>query len=143
MGAPTKYEPRFCKMLVEHMTGGLSFESFAGEINVAISTIYLWRESHDEFSEAFKTGYPKCLAFWEKLGLTRVAGKTKRFKEATYNYNMNNRFKEQWKNTMHVTKEPDKSFDPDAHAVIDVTPEKKDDTESKIKAIIGKLKNEY
>ena len=28
VGRPTKYKPEYCEMLIEHMSEGLSFESF-------------------------------------------------------------------------------------------------------------------
>lgn len=53
-GRPTKYEPRFCEMLLEDAEKGLSLTAFAGLIRVARSTINEWMDAHPEFSEAVK-----------------------------------------------------------------------------------------
>lgn len=58
---PTKYDSKFCKMLIEHMSDGYSFESFAGIISVDRDTIYEWRKAHKEFSDAFRVGKSKML----------------------------------------------------------------------------------
>ena len=51
-GRPTKYDPKYCEMIIEHMSDGASMTSFAAEIGVARSTINEWGEKNPEFSEA-------------------------------------------------------------------------------------------
>ena len=67
-GRPTKYNPKYCDMLVEHMSEGASVTSFAAEIDVARSTINEWAANHPEFSEALSRGKAKCAAWWERAG---------------------------------------------------------------------------
>lgn len=76
-GRPTKYKPEYCDMVVEHMKGGLSLQSFAAEIDVNIDTVNEWRKVHEEFSVAVKRGRDHQASFWEKLGRAAATGKIK------------------------------------------------------------------
>jgi hypothetical protein len=67
-GRPTKYDPKFCAMVVEHMAEGASLTSFAAEIEVARSTINEWMGAHPEFSEACARAKAKSAAWWEVQG---------------------------------------------------------------------------
>lgn len=73
-GRPSKYEPRFCQMVIDHMSDGASMTSFAAEIGVARSTINEWMAVHPEFSEAVKIAKAKCAAWWERLGRQGAQG---------------------------------------------------------------------
>lgn len=66
-GAPTKYKPEYCAMLVEHMKQGLSFDSFASKVGVCFDTLYEWVKVHPSFSEAKKIGKGFELQFWETV----------------------------------------------------------------------------
>lgn len=69
VGRPTIYKPEYCQMLIDHCSTGLSFESFAGVISVGRTTIYEWRDEHEDFRKAFEEGYQKALLFFEKVGV--------------------------------------------------------------------------
>lgn len=71
-GRPTKYKPEYCELLIEHMAGGHSFESFAGrpDVRVNIDTLYEWAKVHPQFSEAKSIGYAASFYQWEDVGLT-------------------------------------------------------------------------
>lgn len=56
-------------MLIEHMRGGLSYESFAGIIGVVKQTLYNWEKEHDEFLDARKQGDMLSLLYWERKGI--------------------------------------------------------------------------
>lgn len=73
-GRPSKYDPKYCDMIVEHMAEGASMTSFAAEIDVARSTLNEWMEDHPEFSDAVKRGKSKCAAWWERLGRQGAQG---------------------------------------------------------------------
>lgn len=68
-GRPTLYKPEYCKMLIDHFNTGLSFESFAGVVGVARSTVYEWKGNFPEFKEATEVGQAKGLLFFEKVGI--------------------------------------------------------------------------
>ncbi len=58
-GRPTKYEHRFCQMVVDHMEKGFTFDSFAGVISVNRDTLYEWRRKYPDFSVACSVGNSK------------------------------------------------------------------------------------
>lgn len=92
-GRPTKYKEEYCQMLVDHMNGGLSFESFAGLIGTSRSIIYDWIKAHPEFLDAKRIGEDRCRIFWEKIGLAGTLGKIPGFNATTFIFNMKNRFR--------------------------------------------------
>lgn len=67
-GRPSKYKPEYCDRLIAHMTKGLSFESFAGLVEVNQDTVHEWVKRHVEFSEAKKLGQSALRLWWERTG---------------------------------------------------------------------------
>ena len=95
-GRPTKYKPEYCTMLIEHMSSGLSFESFGANVDVCEDTLYEWAKVYPEFSEAKKIARIQCLKFWERIGIAGMSGKIKGFNAAIWIYNMKCRFRNDW-----------------------------------------------
>jgi hypothetical protein len=122
-GRPSPYKPEYCDQLIKHLESGLSIESFAGVIGVHRSTLYEWAGVHPEFSDTLKRGAEISLLFWERMGLTGMAGKIQGFNAAVYIFNMKNRFK--WR---------------DSHAPDEARGEK--DYERTLKSAIEELKRE-
>ena len=54
IGRPTKYKPEYCELLIEHMSRGMTYTSFAGHprVRVNIDTLYQWEKDYPAFSEA-------------------------------------------------------------------------------------------
>lgn len=77
-GAPTKFKAAFCDLLIEHMTKGFSYESFAGHPDVQVhrDTLYEWEKVHPEFSDAKKRAVDANLLFWENLGIENIISET-------------------------------------------------------------------
>lgn len=75
-GRPTKYDPAFCEVLLDHMAGGFSFESFAGVIGVSKQTLYNWLDTKEygDFVDAKSRGEELCRLWWERLGIQGVQG---------------------------------------------------------------------
>lgn len=86
------YHPRFCELLIEHMSTGLSFETFNIEgTYVARSALYNWLKKHPEFKEAKEIGDAASLAKWEQMG---IRGLTQdKFKTPNWVFQMKNRFR--------------------------------------------------
>lgn len=63
-GQPTKYKPEYCEMLIEHMSKGKPFQTFAAKIKVKRSTLYNWASEIPEFAEAKAMGLDACLDNW-------------------------------------------------------------------------------
>lgn len=94
---PTEYKQEYCDKLIEHMSTGLSFESFAGTIDICKQTLYTWAEKHPEFMDAKKRGLEKCRVWWESKGRDwLVSTKEGTLNTGVYALNMRNRFG--WKN---------------------------------------------
>lgn len=68
-GRPPEYKTEYCQMLIDHMTKGLSFESFAGKIKTCRATLYNWVDKYPDFIDAKKTGADASLLFWEQHGI--------------------------------------------------------------------------
>lgn len=66
-GRPTDYEPKYCRMVKDHMSTGASLTSFAASIGKARSTMNLWMDAFPEFMEAVKVGKAQCAAWWESV----------------------------------------------------------------------------
>jgi len=102
MGRPTKYDSKYCEMLLEHMDRGLSFEAFAGMLKVSKVTLYNWTREYPEFLNAKKIGTAASQYWWEQQGqdglwsTTERQGNsvtTKAMNSAIWIFNMKNRFK--------------------------------------------------
>lgn len=85
MVGKTKYQSRFCPMLVDHMTKGYSFESFANRlaaiteeegkaVRVTSRTLYKWVREFPEFEEAKETGWDAGLRFYEMILRAKATG---------------------------------------------------------------------
>jgi hypothetical protein len=110
-GRPTTYKDRFCDLLIDHMTKGYSFESFAAITDTCKDTLYEWVKVHPEFSDAKKRATDKSRLFWEKVGIENIVNietmekdesgsftaVKKSLNSAAWIFNMKNRFKDDWK----------------------------------------------
>lgn len=125
VGRPTRYDPKYCSMLVDHMYSGLSYASFAGVIRVHFDTLYEWEKIHPEFSEAKKAGQAGSLLWWERQGQDGLwtHPKEAQFNNAVWIFNMKNRhnWKDRVEQTVETTKPITISYDPAAKV------ERKDD----------------
>jgi hypothetical protein len=69
-----KYNPEFCDLLIEHMSGGYSFHSFCAIAGCARSTLYEWVDNIPDFAAAKAIGHAKGLLFVEKHLFTKMTG---------------------------------------------------------------------
>jgi hypothetical protein len=53
-GRPTKYKPEYCKTASNYIKLGASDNDIAEFLEVALSTLNLWKLEHKEFSESIK-----------------------------------------------------------------------------------------
>jgi hypothetical protein len=77
-------------MLIEHMTKGLSFESFSAVINVNRDTLYNWEKSHEMFFDAKKIGREKMLLNDEIILNKVIRGEQKNTSPACLIFKMKN-----------------------------------------------------
>lgn len=64
-GRPSKYDPAFCDKVLPFMGQGYSTTALAGHLGVSRSTLYLWMDNHQEFSDAVKEGMAASAIWWE------------------------------------------------------------------------------
>lgn len=79
VGRPSKYKPEYCEQLIEHMSNGYSFESFAADLSVSKDTLYEWSKVYPEFSDAHAVGRMKLLKHLETFTIMAV-GDTETYK---------------------------------------------------------------
>ena len=96
MSRPTKYDEKYCKMLIEHMAEGYSFESFGGIIEVNEDTLYEWVKVHPRFSDSKSIGTQKSMIWWEKIGRQGMTNEIPFFNDRIWRLNMINRFRSKW-----------------------------------------------
>lgn len=105
-GRPSDYDPIYCNMLIEHMSKGFSFKSFAGKIGVNNKTLYNWAEQHEEFFHAKSIGQEKSRLFWEQQGIdglhdqyhkTEDGMTTLKLNSTVWRLNIMNRFPDDWR----------------------------------------------
>ena len=66
-GAPTKYKPEYCELVVEMATEGASFTEFRAKIgNVTRQTLHNWKEAHPDFLDAYTRAQVAGEAYWER-----------------------------------------------------------------------------
>lgn len=102
LGAPTKYLPQYCQGLIDHMSLGFSFESFAATIPVNPDTLYEWANKHIAFSEAKKVAWAKSLLFFEREALEVSTGDKKAFSTTMLIFIMKCRFRKIYNDTADV-----------------------------------------
>jgi len=101
VGRPSKYQAKYCQMLIAHMEKGYSYTTFAATIRVNVDTLYAWEEKHKEFSEAKRDGFAQAEFYWEKMGISGATGGLPGFNASTWIFNMKNRFK--WRDKIEHT----------------------------------------
>lgn len=73
-GRPTDYRPEYCDEIIQCMTDGVSYASFAARIGVCRDTLNEWASVHPEFSVAKKIANDRRVAWWEKMAHDKVKG---------------------------------------------------------------------
>lgn len=73
-GAPTRYDPKYCDMVIERAKNGKSFESFGSEVHCHRDTLYEWIKVHPEFSDAKKIAEQYLLDFYEEATRNAAVG---------------------------------------------------------------------
>jgi len=66
VGRPTLYDPAMCEKVVELGKLGKSIEQICYNLNISIRTIYLWRDTHEEFMQALEDAKTFEQAWWEE-----------------------------------------------------------------------------
>jgi hypothetical protein len=66
VGRPTLYKPEYCEEVVTLGRIGKSVEQIAANLNVSLRTIYLWRDTYEDFMHALDDAKTYEQAWWEE-----------------------------------------------------------------------------
>ena len=66
VGRPTLYDPAYCETVRELGRIGKSVEQICYQLNVSLRTIYLWKDTHEEFMQALDDAKTFEQAWWEE-----------------------------------------------------------------------------
>ena len=66
VGRPSLYDPKYCEEVVTLGRIGKSVEQIAANLNVSLRTMYLWRDTHEEFMHALDDAKTYEQAWWEE-----------------------------------------------------------------------------
>ena len=77
VGKPTLYREEYCQKLIDHMTGGGTYEGFAAMLRVAKQTLYDWEKVHPEFLDAKKVGKSMHRHYMDGIGHGLMTGSLK------------------------------------------------------------------
>ena len=105
VGRPTDYRPEYCQMLMDHMSKGLSFESFAGVLVTTKATLYNWTELFPEFLYSKQIGTELNRLFYEQEGIKGMINETPFFNDRVWRLNMLNRFRDDWSENQNIKHE--------------------------------------
>ena len=92
----SKWDPAFCKKLIEHMASGCSYATFGAVIGVRYSTMKRWEKMYEEWAEAVELGQLVCMYTWEKIIIGQARGDIKGL-PATTIFALKNYFPEKFK----------------------------------------------
>jgi hypothetical protein len=82
---------KLCDELIDHMSLGADFKSFAGKVGVSDQALRNWRKQNPEFEEAYQIGLMKSYTWWEKKSREVFASRNK-MDVGMFVINMRNRF---------------------------------------------------
>jgi len=85
-----KYDPEICKKVIALMMDGYSIKEVAYKLKIARSTLYLWMEEFEEFSDTVKEGVDFGEGYWMSAGRENLHNKD--FNSTLWYMNMKNRF---------------------------------------------------
>lgn len=102
-GRPSKYKPEYPEMLIEHMRGGRSYESFAAVVDVCDDTLREWEKVHPEFSASKRRGWMLSMAWWEeRMRENLISPEGIKFNTTGWIYTMKCRFPRYWRDQQEV-----------------------------------------
>jgi len=102
IGRPSKYDPKYCEALIDHMKKGLSYETFSAVIDVDDDTLYEWEKHHSEFSEAKAKAFKLCQLWWETTSGQGARGQIKNFSAPMTIFNLKCRFPKNFREPLRV-----------------------------------------
>ena len=106
-GRPTVYNPEFCQIVIDMMSEGKSKMQLCAKFSISYQTFLDWLNPamvnhHPDFLEAVKLGEAFSQAWWENVGREGAVGINADVNATMYQFNMKNRFKEDWRDKQEI-----------------------------------------
>lgn len=92
MAPKSKYDPKFCQLVIDKGEEGGSLTEMATAIGISRDTFYAWREEHEAFGNAIRIALQASQAWWEEKGRQATFGGQPGFNATAFIFNMKNRF---------------------------------------------------
>jgi len=89
-----------CEIVINCGKEGMSKCEMALELDIAYDTFDRWQNQNKKFSEAVKEAMRHSQAWWERNGRMATFGGIDGFNATSYIFNMKNRFRDDWNDTM-------------------------------------------
>lgn len=99
-GRPSEYDPALCDILDAMGNDGEGMAEAIVACGIAKETFYRWQELYPEFSNAVNRMKQRSQSWWEAEGRKATFGKVPGFNATSFIFNMKNRFKEDWSDTV-------------------------------------------
>ena len=91
-----------CIKAEQVLANGESLAAICAELDISRTTLYEWRDTHPEFSDAIDRGLQKSQRLWEKMGQDGIKGNYEKFNAAPWIFTMKNRFRDDYKDDKEV-----------------------------------------
>lgn len=75
VGRPSKYKPEYCERILEMAAEGCSMAEYAAEFGIDRTTLFDWRDQHEEFSTALTRAKVLEQSWWEREARMNVKNK--------------------------------------------------------------------
>jgi len=92
VGRPTDYSPEYCQAVIEAGKLGKSWTQIAADLDIAKSTLYLWKDTYPEFSDALNASRGYAQAWWETIGQTQMVAPVNGFSATLWAKQVSARF---------------------------------------------------
>ena len=126
---PTKFKPQFHQMLIDHMSNGFSYETFAAKTETCPATLYRWEVIISGWLETKRKAFAKCQLWWETKGMDLYSCQGMPSLQASlWMFNMKARFG--WRDTVSVEQS------------VNVTTDEKERSVEEIKSRYNEIINE-
>lgn len=93
-GRPTKYRPEMCQQVIDYMKEGKSLTQVSVLLGISKETLYQWKDTYPDFSDAIKVGIDAAQAWWEEFGQQKIGEGSNAMNATAYIFTMKNRFKD-------------------------------------------------
>ena len=120
-GRPSKYDPRFCDIVIKVGQRGGSMVAMAEACDALRANLYDWAEQHPEFSSALSRAKQAEQVFWENIGVHGLHAD--RFNAVVWKTSMQARFREDYteRRVQEVTGKDGGAIQTEVKTTIDAT----------------------